>query len=120
MPCDVTINVTGDFTAFTVDDGYSPYVDKSNKKLENLTVVGSATFYISVPLDSNNEGVVFVRATNAKSVTSSSTYNIPDDCAPGGNIYVPKISAASQSDLDNLDAKVNALAQQIAGNKRGK
>ncbi|WP_245443290.1 hypothetical protein [Rhizobium sp. H4] len=121
MPCELKINVTEVFTGFTVeDDQKNPYTDKKNVVLKNLTTTSSSIFEITVELDEKNQAVVYVEATNAKSVASSSTYNIPDDCAPGGNIYVPKIAAASQSDLDNLDAKVNALAQQIAGNKRGK
>ncbi|MBY4631611.1 hypothetical protein [Rhizobium croatiense] len=120
MPCDVTINVTEDFTALTVDDGYSPYMDKGNQKLENLKVVAPAIFYISVPLDSNNEGMVFVRATDGKSKNRIFKYSIPDNRDAEGNIYVPKITAALQSDLDNLDAQVKNLTQQIAGNKRGK
>lgn len=120
MPCELKINVTEAFRYLTVkNDQDEPYRDKNNLLLENLAA-GPSLFEITVELDENYEAVVVVDATNAKSVPSSSRYNIPNDCAPGGNIYVPKIAAASQSDLDNLDAKVNALAQQIAGNKRGK
>lgn len=114
MPCDVTINVTEAFTALTVDDGHSPYVDKNNQKLENLNV-GPAVLRISVPLDSNNEGMVFVRATDGRSKNRIFQYSIPDNRDAEGNIYVPKIAAASQSDLDKLAGEVEALKQEIAG-----
>ncbi|WP_040140972.1 hypothetical protein [Rhizobium etli] len=121
MPCELIINVTEVFTDFTVeDDQKKPYTDKKKVVLKNLTTTASSLFEITVELDEKNQAVIYVEAKNAKSVTSSSTYNIPDECAPGGNIYVPKISAAMQSDLNHLDARVKALEQQIAGNKRGK
>lgn len=108
MPCEVTIKVTKAFTVLTVDDGYSPYVDKNNQKLENLKV-GPATFEIVVPLDSNNEGIVFARGTDKKGKKRLFKYSIPDDRDAEGNIYVPKLTAALQSDLDDLAEKVQTL-----------
>lgn len=128
MPCQVTIEVTEPFTAFTVDDGYIPYVDKNKQKLENLAVGTPSTFEISVPLDSNNEAMVFVRGADSKTKQWTFKYGIPDELDAGGKIYFPKIAAtfqaASQSDLDKLAKDVQALNQTfqecIAGNKRSK
>jgi len=121
MPCDVTIDVTEAFTALTVDDGLSPYVDKNNQKLENLAV-GPATFDISVALDSKNEAMVFVRATDTKSTKWIFKYSIPDELDGGGKIYVPKrvptSQAASQADLDKLAQEVESLKESIAGGPR--
>jgi hypothetical protein len=114
MPCEVTINVKEAFTALTVDDGHSPYVDKNNQKLEDLNV-GPALFQISVPLDSNNEGMVFVRGTDGKSKNRIFQYSIPDSRDAEGNIYVPKIAAASQSDVEKLAEEIAALKQEIMG-----
>ncbi|MBY5333762.1 hypothetical protein HFO99_07365 [Rhizobium leguminosarum] len=121
MPCDVTIDVTEAFTAFTVHDGLSPYVDKKGQKLENLAV-SPGTFDMSVALDSNNEAMVFVRATDAKSAQRIFKYNIPDERDASGKIYVPRIvatsQAASQSDLDKLAEEVESLKERMAGGPR--
>ncbi|WP_049732984.1 hypothetical protein [Rhizobium ecuadorense] len=120
MPCELKINVTEAFTGFTVrNDQGKPYRDKNNLLLKNLAA-GPSLFEVTVALDDNNQAVIYVDATNATSVPSSSRYNIPDDCAPGGNIYVPKIAAALQSDLAKLAEDVQKLTQHIAANKSGK
>ncbi|MBY5770380.1 hypothetical protein GFL91_14285 [Rhizobium leguminosarum bv. viciae] len=114
MPCDVTVLVEQAVTALTVGDGLNPYFDKNNLKLENLTA-GPSTFETSVPLDSNNEAMVFVRATDVNSIQQIFKYNIPDELDGEGKIYVPKRVAASQSDLDKLAEEVESLKERMAG-----
>ncbi|ANM07254.1 hypothetical protein AMC78_PC00113 (plasmid) [Rhizobium phaseoli] len=121
MACKLKINVNEEFTGFTVKNSQNePYKDKKNNLLLKDLAAGPSLFEIIVELDEKNKAVVYVDATKPKSVPSSTRYNIPDDCAPGGNIYVPKIAAALQSDLDKLAEHVQELTSHIAGDKRGR
>ncbi|ANL36809.1 hypothetical protein AMC82_PB00119 (plasmid) [Rhizobium phaseoli] len=113
MPYNVTINVTEAFTDLTVDDGLNPYVDKNNLKLENLDA-GPSIFEIEVEADNSGNAVVYVNATDSSSKFRKFTYNFPQVSDPG-NIYVPKPTAASQSEVDKLAEEIKAIKQQIAG-----
>ncbi|PDS31627.1 hypothetical protein [Rhizobium phaseoli] len=122
MPYKVDVYIAKAYASITVKDGLSdkPCVDtKTGTKLENVAVNPSATFHVLIG-HKNGVGGVTVYETVPNVTPVPSDYEIPVELDETGKITFPKPKAVSQSDLDNLDAKVKALNQQIAGNKRGK
>ncbi|ACE93462.1 hypothetical protein RHECIAT_PA0000116 (plasmid) [Rhizobium etli CIAT 652] len=92
-------------------NGYYPYVDINDKKLENLDVNSGDIFEISVPLI-HGAGTVIVHVTDGAAKLRF-RYAIPNDGDYDGNIYVPKTEAVSKSDFDKLTDEVNALKERI-------
>ncbi|WP_064685693.1 hypothetical protein [Rhizobium bangladeshense] len=122
MPYKVDVYISKAYASLTVKDWVSdsPCVDtKTGTKLENIAVNHPTTFYVLIG-HSNGVGGVTVYETVPNVDPVPSDYQIPLELDEAGKITFPKPMRALQSDLDNLDATVTALTQQIAGNKRGK
>ncbi|PCK87542.1 hypothetical protein CPT32_08085 [Rhizobium sophoriradicis] len=122
MPYKVEVHIAKAYAAITVKDWLSdsPCVDTTTKKkIEDYPVNPSATFNVLIGQQDGIGGVI-IYETVLGATPVPSNYEIPTDLDDTGKITFPKPKTALQSDLDNLDAKVNTLAQHIEGNKRGK
>ncbi|RFB84785.1 hypothetical protein B5K11_32105 [Rhizobium leguminosarum bv. trifolii] len=116
MPYRISIYFDQAYALITVKDWLSNNIcvnTKTGKPIDKVAVNKGDTLEVLIGQKDNVGGVVIHEAADT-------TYEIPLELDETGKITFPKPKRALQSDLDNLDAKVNALAQQIAGNKRGK
>ncbi|PCK80911.1 hypothetical protein [Rhizobium sophoriradicis] len=121
MPYKVDVKIANAYASLTVKDWLSdsPCVDtQTGTKLENVPVQPT-TFHVLIG-HSNGVGGVIIYDTVPNVAPVPSNYEIPRELDETGTITFPKPKRALQSDLDNLDAQVKNLTQQIAGNKRGK
>ncbi|ANL49442.1 hypothetical protein AMC87_PB00118 (plasmid) [Rhizobium phaseoli] len=116
MPYRVGIYFAQAYASITVKDWLSNTIcvnTETGKPIDSVAVNKGDTVKVLIGQRDNVGGVIIHEAADT-------TYEIPLELDETGKITFPKPKRALQSDLDNLDAQVKNLTQQIAGNKRGK
>ncbi|WP_064713236.1 hypothetical protein [Rhizobium bangladeshense] len=121
MAYEVELYIASTHASITVKDWLSdsPCVDvQTGKKLENVPVNPRDTFHVLIG-QQDGVGAVIIHETVSGVTHVPTEYEIPADLDGTGKITFPKGKSALQSQLDNLDAQVKALASQAASNKPG-
>ncbi|MBY4610695.1 hypothetical protein K6M90_23925 [Rhizobium sp. 9T] len=115
MPYRVKIDFERSYNPVTVSNGHYPYRDIHGTPLEDLNVAAGNMYEISVALIHGTGTVVIETKDGSEDILFP--YAIPRDCDVLGKIYVPPMTAASQSDVEKLAEEVAGLKQAIMGPK---
>ncbi len=117
MPCKVNVKFTKDLTEVTVRDFAKSYSgakpddnnepdEKTRKQFDSTNVDKNSVYQFSVDLGSDGQAALFIMGKGE----AEETYYIPPEAQP---VFYPNLPAASKGDLDDMNARVDALDARL-------
>ncbi len=117
MPCKVNVKFTKDLTEVTVRDVTKTYSgakpDENNepdentrRKFDSTNVDKDSVYQFSVDLGSDGQAALFIVGKGE----AEETYYIPPEAQP---VFYPNLPVASKGDLDDTNARVDALDAKL-------